>query len=595
MTEPAKRYFVCTYGNFDRDWDFLKDAIQENAYRLHLDARYPEALDQIGKGDIILLKNYCWVVAYGIATGPVAQDMENVWRYVVYVDRWRSFNPDKLDDGIHSYGIRGATLTGGSMSVVKQVTEKWAREKLDAFKTNVNNLYNEKPTCSNLPISKLLEMNLRIPSYQRGYCWRREQVVGMLDDIDEWVRATNAIIDDKPYHLGTVIIKSPCEDDDSTDVHYPSYDIIDGQQRLLTFALFGFAAQRLCNINFGAPILDSNISSSANQSKISAGYLLRSLNTIEDWIKSKGSLMSDQVKGMVEKMLKGVIVCLVHIPKGESEDLAYKFFDTTNSTGLRLSDYDLLKTHHLRYVPEANAEFVAARWNRISEENRHKELLHLLLYRLRHWCRRNRFSVNADDTPSKQLFKHFAVEISAFKGIYDIPQAPRIDSVVSGGMEFFSYAESYHAKLKEFHHIPCVKKLTDTLSFHSKGVLSCGIKAILFMFYCKFGEQYIREALYCIAYRVSILRNNPRVSIRDLSEKDLFADIVCMLDRTNKAGEFMAWCLHPKFHYEPIGKDRLTHKRYWQALGAFLRDLAEDQEFALKTQTKAITQRFASN
>ena len=54
----------------------------------------------------------------------------------------------------------------------------------------------------------------------------------------------------------------------------------------------------------------------------------------------------------------------------EDLDLAYTFFSNQNSKGVPLSDYDLLKAHHLRYVSsnEDQSEHLAKRWNTLSSE-----------------------------------------------------------------------------------------------------------------------------------------------------------------------------------------------------------------------------------
>ena len=576
MSESTKRYFVCTYGNFERGPDFLEKSISDNVYRLHVEARYPEALGKIEKGDTILLQNYCWVVAWGIAAGPVAEDGDGHWRHVLRVDKWRSLNPAKIGDGVHSYGIRWATEIGGSMSVVKKVGEEWAKGILSHFEPAHDPLPENSLSCKNMPLSDLLKLKLQIPSYQRGYCWRKEQVVGLLNDLDEW---TAGLSQDKPYHLGTVVVKSRSDG---------TYDVIDGQQRLLTFAILGLAAKRLCGADFDASILDSSIASTSNEGEKSAGFLLRTMKTMEDWIRSKGDPKSECVGNAVKKVFSSAMLCVVHIPESESEDLAYRFFNTTNSSGVRLSDYDLLKTHHLRYVPETSAGFVAARWNRLSEENRHEELLHLLLFRLRNWCRREDFVIRADDTRSRKLFTHFSVSVPPLPGLYDIPLPAKIDSILSGGMEFFNYVESYQVKLNEFKQLPCVQNLTCILAGHSNGVLYSGIKAVLFLFYCKFGGQYIKEGLYCIAYRISQLRNAGQVRMTYLRTEPVFTDIVCVLDRSTIPGEFFAWTIHPKNTYKPEFGG-LTQRAYWHALSRLLQGLEADEEFAISAATKKIT------
>ena len=582
MFEGTKRYFVCTYGNFEREPDFLEKSISDNVYRLHLEARYPEALGKIEKGDTILLQNYCWVVAWGIAAGPVAEDGDGAWRHVLRVDKWRLLNPARIEDGVRSYGIRWATEIGGSMSVVKKVGEEWAKGILSHFEPAHDPLPENSLSCKNMPLSDLLKLKLQIPSYQRGYCWRKEQVVGLLNDLDEW---TAGLSQDKPYHLGTVVVKSRSDG---------TYDVIDGQQRLLTFAILGLAANRLCGADFDVSILDSSIASTSNEGEKSAGFLLRTMKAMENWIRSKGNPSSESVVKAVKQVFDCAVLCVVHIPESESEDLAYRFFNTMNSSGVRLSDYDLLKTHHLRYVPETSAKFVAARWNRLSEENRHEELLHLLLYRLRNWCRREDFHLEADDTRCRQLFSHFSVNIPPLVGLYDIPLAPRIDSILPGGVGFFNYVESYLAKLNEFNQLPCARALTTALAHHGNGVLYSGIKAVLFMFYCRFGGQYVKEALYCIAYRISELRNAGQVRMSYLQTEPVFRDTVCMLDRSTIPGEFFAWTIHPRYAYKPVFEGA-TRCAYWQSLFSLLHELETDEEFAIDSSTRTITPFFSQS
>ena len=71
-------------------------------------------------------------------------------------------------------------------------------------------------------------------------------------------------------------------------------------------------------------------------------------------------------------------------------DLAYTFFSNENSKGVPLTDYDLLKAHHLRFVyNEGQAEHLAQKWDRIiSQEYRQlEETLSVHLFRLRKWMR----------------------------------------------------------------------------------------------------------------------------------------------------------------------------------------------------------------
>lgn len=594
-----QNYFVCTYGNFDRSSEFLKESIVANVYRLHRCARYPSALDLIRTGDIILLQNYCYIVAWGIAGSPMTTDTANEWRYVVHVEKWHSLDECNVESGIHSYGIRWATEVGGSMAVVKKVAADWAQSKLksfESFKYLSGNAMdcadvspyapcltsNEEVSCCEMTLKQLVEKTLKIPSYQRGYCWRRENIIELLDEVSNWMNNSENDSNEKlekAYHLGTVIIKDG--------------NIIDGQQRLLSLSILIY---RLNGQEIS--LLNSEVAGTENASTENIGYLLRAQKTIAAWIKEKTDDTQEKKTSLANKLQECITFSVVNIPASESEDLAYRFFNTTNTAGKKLSDYDLLKNHHLRYVPNNCAHFAAARWNKLSkEEHTQRELLHFTLFRLRHWNRGKWFSIQADSTERRNLFRHFAVDIQPLPNIYNIPKTLQIDSILPGGMEFFSYVESYRHHWELFSQLECVHLLSHHLCQHSNGVLHSAIKAMLFMYYCKFGEQYIKEALYCIAYKVSELRNkdqvrreylskvselrnNHQVRREYLSSENIIFETVQYLDRTTSAGEFFAWALDARTRYTPDFNGN-TKAWYWESLRQLLAKLEKTNSFAV--------------
>lgn len=62
-------------------------------------------------------------------------------------------------------------------------------------------------------------VHYRVPSYQRGYSWRDEQIGQLFDDISK---------EDSGYYAGNILLTGDEE----------SYSVIDGQQRLTTMSLF---------------------------------------------------------------------------------------------------------------------------------------------------------------------------------------------------------------------------------------------------------------------------------------------------------------------------------------------------------------------
>ena len=70
-------------------------------------------------------------------------------------------------------------------------------------------------------LDDLLAMPLRIPEYQRIYCWEEKNVYRLLEDVFD-------LSNKSKYYLGNIILQ---------EVENNFYDIIDGQQRLVTLSL----------------------------------------------------------------------------------------------------------------------------------------------------------------------------------------------------------------------------------------------------------------------------------------------------------------------------------------------------------------------
>lgn len=109
---------------------------------------------------------------------------------------------------------------------------------------------------------------LRIPGYQRGYCWGEIQVKDLMESL--WAADKN-----KPFHLGTVIIH--CHPDCNGN---PQWDVVDGQQRLITLALLIQVIQPPDRDVF--PFLRDNQTTDADvQIRLGANF-----STIKEWLAS---------------------------------------------------------------------------------------------------------------------------------------------------------------------------------------------------------------------------------------------------------------------------------------------------------------------
>ena len=90
-------------------------------------------------------------------------------------------------------------------------------------------------------LDNVLRLPLSIPNYQRIYCWEESNVKCLLDNVFGHISNTS----ETPYRLGTIILHA----------HGGKYDIIDGQQRLVTLALL------LSEIGVNTSLLNEKFSS----------------------------------------------------------------------------------------------------------------------------------------------------------------------------------------------------------------------------------------------------------------------------------------------------------------------------------------------
>ena len=402
----------------------------------------------------------------------------------------------------------------------------------------------------------LLKEKLFIPDYQREYCWRPEEINSLFNDI--FARHSKS---SSEYHLGTIILKADKNG---------RYAVIDGQQRLTTLAIWQFLANASQKdeasylLSEGLKKEDGSI---RTLSQAARNALLRAKQTIGDWQKSSH----------VETDLSNVVLSVVVLGMEQPEDLAYTFFSNSNSTGRRLSDFDLLKSHHLRFIhDEGIAQDAVNRWHELEKNDLLEPLLHHSLFRLRNWRCGTEFNFEATSLPDcHEVYRHYSCTINEERELLMRQmQQFRFDSILPGGQAFFQYTEHYRRLFTTFRNFPIVKKLDAALEWHSNGVIHNGIKAIAFLFYCKFGASYLQEAVYALAYRLSELRNAARV-MRQYINHPLFRETTSLLDRVTTVGQFLGSLLTPERVYA-IDNNGRTAKFYWEALHGFLHDLERD-------------------
>lgn len=441
-----------------------------------------------------------------------------------------------------------------------------------------------------MPLLDVLALDLQVPKFQRGYCWRMEDVRRMMNDIYVWQRKHES----GNYNVGTVVVKGSSKN---------GFAIIDGQQRLTTFALF--ARMQTSDIGrLGGFNLGEN-----NKHGASIGFLVRARDVLKTLI-DKGKQVD----------LKRISINVVRLSDGEEDDLAYLFFNHTNSLGRKLTDYELLKGHHLRFVDTENksvdcsaaAKKTVEIWNRLRQplevatpnhangnmvlKKGEEEVLHKILFRLRKWGAGESFSPWADDLPTHDLFHHFSTDDEPLDGVISSARTVDYDSIVRDGPEFFNYAEAYRWKFASYLQTSAVGLMYANLRGHSNDVLFNIINALGFLFFDKFGEKYLPEALYCIVYRVSEIRNKGRVMqkyigsivIPGISKWAMPTLLSSTINRSNHESVLFPMLIDPACDYE-LPKLTPAMQSYWTSVKSLIEKLSETMELTVvKERAKEI-------
>ena len=327
--------------------------------------------------------------------------------------------------------------------------------------------------------AKVVRRHLTIPNYQRIYCWEERHVKCLLDDVFEHIASAG----DTPYRLGTLILHA----------HDGHYDIIDGQQRLITLALL------LSTLGIKTSLLKEKLTS--KQSKAYVAYNKHLIQQYVDRRIPQASKRIEQAESLLQRIEWSVLIL-----QNTSIDLAYTFFSRQNSRGVALSDYDLLKAHHLRYIPlgnESQAQHVTEVWNQMIEEGRKENqntqpdyvrTLDTYIYRLRKWMRK----AECDDRTGNYRIKRAYEAAALIEEIPPFGESFHFNEPIQGGAHFFGYVERHRHKYHAFCQTEEYSSLHTTMQGGSFQWYRDAIESVLFAYFLKFGTDYLSEALMLI-------------------------------------------------------------------------------------------------
>lgn len=350
-----------------------------------------------------------------------------------------------------------------------------------------------------------IQGRLTIPEYQRPYCWQDKQIRSLLDDIQSHH-------DDKPelsYYLGSLILHQ-------TD---GKLNIIDGQQRITTLALMA--------------------------SVLPAGTTGMQASLVES-LMYEHPISQQQIKHNLHWLMNNCAGYQAHIDFGklqftlvitQSEDDAYRFFETQNTGGVRLGGPDIIKAHHLRAIDdEYYRTRFAQQWEGFGDL---KDAINALL-KGRYWQGRT-----PRDLPSHKQIRQlrdvivdeFAQQTGEDADIafgrmhrhtnlegeitYQIKQqAYDVRQPLNAGINTVRYLGYFKGVYEQYWETPDLPHLENYQDFilWLKGLQGCGYledlyKACLLLYISQFGERHLEKAaikLFRVVYSTRV-RNQKAV------------------------------------------------------------------------------------
>ena len=304
-------------------------------------------------------------------------------------------------------------------------------------------------------------INLKIPDYQRPYKWTARNAIQLLDDIIE-ARNSNKEV----YRVGTLILHR-----EQNSQGHEEFNIVDGQQRTITFSLLLYALyelerkedrKKIALLNQG--IFDNTHSRHNIPNNLNAFRRRVYKDTGND---KNMDFVNDmkQLRNFIEHRCELIIVITDDI------SAAFQFFDSQNARGKTLYPHDLLKAYHLREmadIDDAKVEQIVKEWEKIPQ----KDLALFFddyLYRIKEWINGNwAYKLSEHNiykvkgitkmarTPYAQFYKSafsYAELINSsampfVSGIREV-NAFQLNTPIIAGKPFFDYTKHYYKILKD--------------------------------------------------------------------------------------------------------------------------------------------------
>ena len=244
----------------------------------------------------------------------------------------------------------------------------------------------------------LSRKGLNIPNYQRPYKWERKHIRNLYYDIREAINRNTS-----DYRIGTVILHNKSEKE---------LDIVDGQQRLISIALFLLVVNK-DSLPVGAKNLLSRKYSGISQNHAKENY--------NEWSSLCNLISDSELYELSYYILNKCKVSVIEMPEDKLAE-AFQLFDSQNNRGKKLEAHDLLKAYHLRAIGSLADETTVEKWEKYNDIEAYNGLLNLEqlfdkhLFRVRRWANGETGLTKRKNSNTSEL-KFTTNYIDDFKGV----------------------------------------------------------------------------------------------------------------------------------------------------------------------------------
>ena len=353
---------------------------------------------------------------------------------------------------------------------------------------------------------QLLNINLVIPNYQRPYEWAKSNVYVLLDDI------YSSYVSDNSINLGAIILY---KNESNT------YDIVDGQQRLVTLSLL---LKRL-DKNGDYKLLNQPLLCISNTEK----RIINNYYAICDFIKKLEIYEGLNTRKFLKYLRSKVSF---YVLKAKDSNESFQLFDGRNSKFKDLTPVDLLKAYHLGALPKnySNKEKqkILIDWNTninttFSIDNSCNKIDYLynnILFNIYNW------SLNKDYRPLRKddiyLYKGYKIsknEDYAYVDFYKNSNLYQINKPFKAGEDFFKMTKQF---IKNLDDIIDNKNLKEKLGYYDDyydnnlRFINYLYYGALFAFYDRFGKNvksFYKGAVEDFIFKYSILLRMKKMNL----------------------------------------------------------------------------------